>query len=735
MSAEPSQMRTEPSAEQLLAALEQPLTPVRVPMLYRLGLLLVAAAMVLLPVLYLALIVGLGWLVYLHAVHSVVILDGSGGGRAMLLRLTIYMAPLVAGVVAVLFMLKPILARPERPPSPLRVTRERQPLVFSFVERLTAAVGAPMPRDIRVDCEVNASASFRRGLASFLGSDLVLTVGLPLVAGLSARQLAGVLAHEFGHFAQGGGMRVTYLIRSINGWFARVVYERDRWDYELERIARESEHWAAQLIVAATRGTVWLGRRVLWLLMNVGHVLSCFLLRQMEYDADRYEARIAGSEAFAGTARRLRELFVGSQAAMQQLQLTWSDGHLGDDLPGLIARRTAAIPRETLQELHRASVEEKSSLFATHPTDRDRIASASREKTPGIFRFDQPAALLFRDFDDLCRQATLHYYQWNEGLEVSAQQLVSSAELEAEEELMAEGGRGISELFGDGLAPLRPLPLGTTIELSVADSDPPGGAGSEASDRGAALLEGAAEAAGLLDRATDRLCDAASAEALIQAGFGIDGPSFHLPSADLAGVERARTRAEQQRSDALATLREFEDAVGRRLRWALRTLYVASPSPSTGNIARRREECRLLVPAFHALSGVREQHFELRCEFSRLAALFHALGESEPGEVVVDKILATSRAVTASVAALRAALLDAPHPFVRSEGSQAIGEVLVSQIPAAEDPGSVGALAEHVLGAIPFLYFRVVGRLATIALEAERVAASGGGGEERSATA
>jgi hypothetical protein len=46
--------------------------------------------------------------------------------------------------------------------------------------------------------------------------DLVLTIGLPLVAGLSVREFGGVLAHEFGHFAQGGGMRLTALVRYVN---------------------------------------------------------------------------------------------------------------------------------------------------------------------------------------------------------------------------------------------------------------------------------------------------------------------------------------------------------------------------------------------------------------------------------------------------------------------------------------------------------------------------------------
>ncbi len=54
--------------------------------------------------------------------------------------------------------------------------------------------------------DVNASAGLRRGLLSLFSHDLVLTIGLPLVQGLSLREFTAVLAHEFGHFRQGGGM-------------------------------------------------------------------------------------------------------------------------------------------------------------------------------------------------------------------------------------------------------------------------------------------------------------------------------------------------------------------------------------------------------------------------------------------------------------------------------------------------------------------------------------------------
>ncbi len=109
----------------------------------------------------------------------------------------------------------------------------RLPLIYIgiacafFIDRLCDAVHAPRPRRIDVDCQVNASAGFRRGMLSMLlGRDPVLTIGLPFVAGMNARQFAGILAHEFGHFAQGGGIRLIYVIRPISFWFTRVVYER-----------------------------------------------------------------------------------------------------------------------------------------------------------------------------------------------------------------------------------------------------------------------------------------------------------------------------------------------------------------------------------------------------------------------------------------------------------------------------------------------------------------------------
>jgi hypothetical protein len=309
------------SIEDIIDAFRGPIEPVRVPLLYDLGLLLVAVAMVLLPLLYIALIMLAGYGIYFHATESTGIFEG---GNARLAAL-VYFTPIVAGLILIFFMLKPLFARPPPQPLPVSLDPAEEPGVFRFVEKICATVGAPLPRRIDVDCQVNASAGFAAGFRSMFSQDLVLTIGLPLVAGLSLRELAGVLAHEFGHFTQGTGMRLTYIIRSVNNWFARVVYERDAWDEMLIKASTEGAIGLGMaLMLNAARFMVWLTRRILWVLMMAGHIISSFMLRQMEFDADRYEARVAGSTAFETTSLKLRLLGLASQGVYSNFQNAWN---------------------------------------------------------------------------------------------------------------------------------------------------------------------------------------------------------------------------------------------------------------------------------------------------------------------------------------------------------------------------------------------------------------------------
>ncbi|MEN1680158.1 MAG: hypothetical protein AAGJ46_11240 [Planctomycetota bacterium] len=226
------------TAGQLVAAIGGPIDPVRPTLMYRLSILLSLGAMLLMPLVYLGVIAAACYAVYYHIAFHTFIFEGVRG-RGAVYAFLIYLAPALIGPLMILFMIKPLFARPARHQKTRSLRRESEPVLFAFVDKICETVRAPKPKRIDIDCDVNASASFRKGMLSMLGNDLVLRLGMPLVAGLTVRQLGGVLAHEFGHFSQGAGMRLTYLVRSISHWFTRVVYERDEWDEWLNTNARE----------------------------------------------------------------------------------------------------------------------------------------------------------------------------------------------------------------------------------------------------------------------------------------------------------------------------------------------------------------------------------------------------------------------------------------------------------------------------------------------------------------
>jgi len=396
-------------ARELLGKFRGDIRRVRVPLLYRVGILIAAAVMIILPAVYVALIAAAGWGVYYHAANHTEILE-MGAGRARLVALGLYVGPIVAGGIMVLFMLKPLFARPVNQRRTRSLTRQAEPVLFGFVERICQAVGSREPVRIEVDNQMNASAGFDAGMFKLVRNRLVLTIGVPLVAGLDTSQFAGVLAHEFGHFTQGAGLRVTYIVRSINAWFVRVVYQRDAWDEWLEESAGELDFrigWILQL----ARIAVFLSRRILWLLMIIGHIVSGFLMRQMEFHADAHEARLVGAKVFESTTRQLTRLDLAHQVALSDLGQFVESGKLPDDLPRLMWERSQSIPRKLEKALTEHVETAKTGWFDTHPAPQARIRRAAREKDKAVFADDRPASELFADFGGLSRGVTADLYR------------------------------------------------------------------------------------------------------------------------------------------------------------------------------------------------------------------------------------------------------------------------------------------------------------------------------------
>ncbi|GMQ91177.1 MAG: hypothetical protein BMS9Abin11_0484 [Gammaproteobacteria bacterium] len=698
----------------ILAAFKGGIKPVPVPLTYKTGLLLVGICMLILPLLYIALIVAAAYMVFYHATESATIFDSYSGFGAVM----IYVAPIVIGSILVIFMIKPLFVRQGEQHKSVVLNPQQEKQLFSFVHRICQIVGAPTPKRIDVDCEVNASASFRRGLLSFFGDDLVLTIGLPLVAGFNTRQLAGVLAHEFGHFAQGTGMRLTYVIRSINYWFSQVVYHRDVWDQRLEAWSRGIDIRIG-IILYAARFFVWLTRKILWCFMITGHTISCFMLRQMEFDADRYEAQLAGSNQYGTTSMRLRFTAAAAQLAYDDLAMAWDEHRLADDLPQLVSANIGALPTDIESQFKQEVEQGRTGFFDTHPSDKERITNALQQKSAGIFRLEMPAAGLFANFKKLSERVTLHYYQNELGLPVSPDLLVSGEDIEQRKKTLQDHYDALDNLTIGAFDVHHPLVL--DIE-SIHTTNTPEQTLTELKKVRGEMGTIKSETANLADRLNkvdERILSVRGASTLIDAGFKINHKDFSLANGDKDTVERALTKAANEKINVVNLLQEAYNLITKRFHLSfsmLGTQMVYSISMPQ----QLRIEVESLILSYYPLASINKTLFDFRTLYIAMTALLNNYEGNEDSEALIGKIQEIHKLILDKLHTIQSVLRDTPYLFEHGKGDISMASYIIDAEWDHEDIGMTYGVCETAVDKLSTLHVRLIGRLAFIAQQIEQ---------------
>ncbi len=659
-------------SREILAAFRGQIEPFKTPITYRLAALVVAIVMILLPILYLGIIALVGYGVYYHTVHHTAMI-GAGRGRAVILSAIAYLAPMIIGVILVVFMFKPLFSRPSRGGKNKSLSRKDEPLVFALAEFICDAVGSPKPKRIDIDGQVNASASFRRGMLSMFGRDLVLTIGLPLVAGLNLREFAGVLAHEFGHFSQGAGMRLTYIIRSISHWFQRVVYERDRWDDILVEMSGE---WDIRIgwVLYLARLFVWLTRKILWVLMLIGQVVSGYLLRQMEFDADRYQAQFAGSDVNESTSKKLMALTFADQKAHADLSDFYREGRLVDNLPQLVIHNVQQFSSEAIGSIDELINESETGWLDSHPCTRERIAAAKKENAPGIFRRTDPATIVFRDFDATSREATWHFYQEVFDGKLSRDEVHPVEELLTRQNEQQDTFEALHRCFQGTYRLDRPVAFPSWYIEATKDVD------------------GTADE--LLELRNQILTDAASYQEICR-------------RFDEASVE--------DEGAIVPEFAAFEKILGKRLHASLALLHTDEIAESLEEAPAWREECDKLLPICRRLNNDIPQLVGLARENNVMAALFSQLSEARDNEELAGIALAQVRIVYDLAMPMRDTLPSIRYPFDHAKSTISIGEFALKTPPHREDPGQVHSAADSLVDSANMVRARILGRFCQMA--------------------
>ena len=707
-------------AKQILGAFQGKVEPTETSQAYKIGTFFVSLLMILLPLIYISIIFLVTYLVFYHAINNIGILSTGRGGRGGFFSLVIYVSPMVIGPIVILFMLKPLFARPGKQPGNRSVTRKQEPLLFAFVDRICEVVDAPKPSRIDLDCQVNASASFRRGLLSMFGNDLVLTIGLPVVAGLTTRQFAGVLAHEFGHFSQGAGMRLTFLIRTISYWFTRVVYERDSWD---DWLARNSAiDFSIGWIFYVTRFFVWLTRKILWVLMYIGHAMGGYLLREMEFDADRYEARLAGSSNFETTCRRLQELGYASEKAFADLGDYYREGRLGDDLPRLILSNSRNIPERVQKIIAKHMEKNETSIFDTHPADKDRIVNALAEKSPGVFLLEFPATSLFTKFTALSKSTTHDFYRSVFGKELKQNSIRPIEELLDKLGREEKEDQSLRRFFQGHWQPMRPLDLPGGFYTEPAPAKEIGAKLVAARNKMIATFKVAEDQLEAYNKADSDFVEAEQAESALAAGLRVSATTFNQPLTTKLIASEAKRRARRARETADKLLADFDKAASVRFTAAIELLYTPEIMKTLPKAKAWQTECEGFLSTIHAIQGQLTTLRQWRAEYVRLAILVISLEGNNDNEKLIRSITKRMETMLQLIQQLRSTFLHTEYPFDHIEKDMTLGKYLIPEIPNKDDLGAIYDTGGHCLDACVQLLIRCYGRLAWFVEQVETAA-------------
>jgi Zn-dependent protease with chaperone function len=681
----------------------------KISFLYRVSLLAVAFGMILLPIVYLGLTVYLGYLALSMMFHPPAVWEPWDMIKYGLI--------VVSGPIAFFFMIKPLFAKPVVSKSAMTLNPEDEPLLDAFVKKVAEVVGASVPEKVEVDCSVNASASYIGGIKGVYHNRLKLVIGLPLVAGLSLRSLAGVLAHEFGHFSQAAGMRMTYVIRRVNNWFYRVVYERDMWDVKLYD-ALDDDKPVKALVAYVALFIVMINRGILWFLMVLGNGISCFALRQMEYDADTYEIQLAGSDVFDRTTRRIGVLHAGSTQALRLIEENWHEQRLAEDFATLTRTQADSLSKKVLDAIEESIQESKTSAFSTHPTDLERIREAEKAGERGIFHIEEPASVLFQSFHRLSRRATANFYREDLGLDFGDGSLVPNKIVYREGRARKNEAAACERYFCGRLTVLWPMWV-TPAELEEFRKDRVFTREdlAEAIDGMNVEIESCGSAFDKFEAADDQYIMAIQARELMMAGYRVDPERFGLKRGDLGEAVTVRDNAQIERNQALVKLTGFNRAAKLRLMTGLallkqRELENGCIQNGSGFMAK---ECDRFLEVLGVFGEIRETLLHLRELWMGQSALMNTLSPDGASETVIERLQANCAEFGPLHKELRNQL-SAIFPFKHAKGAISLKEYVEHSIDSNADIClRTFAISEKMVERMFSLYFRVVGRLVILA--------------------
>lgn len=706
--------------QQILKAISSDVDLPPVSRSYVMGLLLTAAGVLLLPLLYLAVIaLACGCIVAFVRQSESLMLTWP----PVLKGLTIVGA-VTCGILFVLGLLKPFLARSSAVKRPRALRRDAEPLLYEYVNRLCDSLGAPRPISICITCDLNAGAESRQSwLGWFGGRGMTLHLGLPLIAGLTLRQFTGVVAHELGHFTQRTAMWLENIVRRTTNWFVNAAYERDSIDDWLHR--KCADGGLAAIGCRCVLGVVWISRWVLRALAHAGAIISCRMSREMEFNADRCEVRMVGPRTLAATLWRMRQLSVAHQLSFLDVVSFYQEGRLPDDMIALAVANTNLVTPKVKKRLHRMLLEQKTGLFDSHPSDRDRIQAAMQDGSTGLDRSGPlsnklPATFLFSQFEKISKAATLQFYEEALRRPISPKLLHPVEKLLERQRVEIEGAKALRRYFQTTIPPLRPLPIAPQSTDEPDDPDEITQELKNCRERMIAELPNYKRLTPRYQTAEETFFETIAAHSLLQAGLPFKPSDYHFIEANTEVVADKQTRAKHGVENLAGKLLPFETEAGNRLSFALQLLHIPSVVDKVPQGDDLTYEIGTLLPEAQYVSRLIGELPSLRIVFHRLMTVAERFDPTRPNPQSVDVIVNQMQNLRSRLVSIQREMVDHLYPFDHAQATTTLQAFALPQIPDARDLQGLVMATDQMQSRLTTIQMRLFARLAQAAERIEQ---------------
>ncbi|MBW3542556.1 MAG: hypothetical protein KY476_20020, partial [Planctomycetes bacterium] len=365
-------------------------------------------------------------------------------------------------------------------------------------------------------------------------------------------------------------------------------------------------------------------------------------------------------------------------------------------------------------------------LFDTHPSDRDRVASARLEDTAGVFALpksdeDLPAAALFADFDGLSKAVSLQFYRENLGDEFTPKLMHPVEDLIRRQQAEDEAREALARYFQVEIPELRPLPIS---ESAAEYPDDAKAIAEQVRSARKQMLDELPEYRKLTKRyskAENTLYDLTAALAILQAGLRLPNPADY--GLERGTLKEATARIRRTRN-ALATLAArllaFETLAAERLSAALRLLQHPKVVERIETGERLQEELELLLPDAQFVADTISELPTFRLLYISVVTLFGCVENNRDNRDLFEAVKSKIEAIRRRLISLRGQLKDRLYPFDHARADMTLREYALPRIPDEEEPFEILDVTGEMFSKLVQVQVRFFARLAYAAEQVEK---------------